>query len=585
MDKLLNDLPESPEELREMLAVLLKERDSLQQQVGSLQQRADSLQEQVNLLKAWRFGRRSEKFSDHPSLFDEAEIEAQAAPDADIADEDGADETVAVAGHERSKGGRKPLPAHLPRREIIHDLPAEQKTCGVDGHALVEIGRDVSEQLEIIPAQVTVIRHVRLKYGCPHCHSGVVRANMPPQPIPKALATASMLAFVAVSKYADALPLYRQHTILARSGIDLPRSTLANWMIRCGQLVQPLINLLRDRMLEGGVIQMDETPVQVLREDGKPASSKSYMWVQRGGPPGGAVILFDYDATRQGRVPKELLADYKGWLQTDGYSGYLAMGKVAGIEHVGCWAHARRLFSDAAKAAGGKKSAKADYAIKLIGKLYAIEKRVRDKPPEERYAARQSEAPPILAKLREWLDKWLPEAVPIHGAGQGVGLSVRAVAASDPLHRGWAFGDRQQSVRERHSSLYPGPQELAFLQHGAWREGVGQSLRPDRDRQGQRPGAIHLSAASVREDTGGADRSGFRGAAALEPQSRHDPEGQAYPLTRFTGRLLNIQPLSVGIRLQRSARPLAGANVLKPIPLPLRQLCRHGFLRYASWKA
>ncbi|OSM05943.1 IS66 family transposase [Magnetofaba australis] len=421
MDKLLNDLPESPEELREMLAVLLKERDSLQQQVGSLQQRADSLQEQVNLLKAWRFGRRSEKFSDHPSLFDEAEIEAQAAPDADIADEDGADETVAVAGHERSKGGRKPLPAHLPRREIIHDLPAEQKTCGVDGHALVEIGRDVSEQLEIIPAQVTVIRHVRLKYGCPHCHSGVVRANMPPQPIPKALATASMLAFVAVSKYADALPLYRQHTILARSGIDLPRSTLANWMIRCGQLVQPLINLLRDRMLEGGVIQMDETPVQVLREDGKPASSKSYMWVQRGGPPGGAVILFDYDATRQGRVPKELLADYKGWLQTDGYSGYLAMGKVAGIEHVGCWAHARRLFSDAAKAAGGKKSAKADYAIKLIGKLYAIEKRVRDKPPEERYAARQSEAPPILAKLREWLDKWLPEAVPSMALGKALG--------------------------------------------------------------------------------------------------------------------------------------------------------------------
>uniref|UniRef100_A0A1S7LL25 Transposase n=1 Tax=Magnetococcus massalia (strain MO-1) TaxID=451514 RepID=A0A1S7LL25_MAGMO len=248
MDKALKDLPETPEELRKLVSQLQAERDAFKQ-------RADTLQEQVNILKAWRFGRRSEKFSDHPSLFDEAEAEEQTLPEEEVSDSE-PEGTVDVSGHKRTKGKRKPLPANLPRRKVIHDLSEEQKVCGEDGHTLVEIGRDISEQLEIIPAQVTVIRHIRLKYGCPLCHSGVQREPMPLQPIPKALATAAMLAFVAVSKYADALPLYRQNIILARSGVDLPRSTLANWMIRCGQLVQPLINLLRDRMLESGVIQM-----------------------------------------------------------------------------------------------------------------------------------------------------------------------------------------------------------------------------------------------------------------------------------------------------------------------------------------
>nr|CRH06508.1 Transposase [Candidatus Magnetococcus massalia] len=412
MDKALKDLPETPEELRKLVSQLQAERDAFKQ-------RADTLQEQVNILKAWRFGRRSEKFSDHPSLFDEAEAEEQTLPEEEVSDSE-PEGTVDVSGHKRTKGKRKPLPANLPRRKVIHDLSEEQKVCGEDGHTLVEIGRDISEQLEIIPAQVTVIRHIRLKYGCPHCHSGVQRAPMPPQPIPKALATAAMLAFVAVSKYADALPLYRQNIILARSGVDLPRSTLANWMIRCGQLVQPLINLLRDRMLESGVIQMDETSVQVLREDGKPASSKSYMWVQRGGPPGCSVILFDYDATRGGHVPKELLADCKGWLQTDGYSGYLSVGNTEEIEHLGCWAHARRKFAEALKAAGKKKSSKAGYAISLISKLYAIEKRIREASPEKRYDTRQSEALPILAKLKEWLNKWLPEVVSTSALGKAL---------------------------------------------------------------------------------------------------------------------------------------------------------------------
>jgi len=409
MDSPNESLPDDPAALREMVISLRNEKEAIEN-------KADWLQEQLNILLKKQFGRSSEKAGfDHPSLFDEAEEEAPTCPEV----EDG-DDGVPVSEHVRKKRGRKPLPEGLPREEVIHDLPEEEKVCALDGHALVEIGSETNEQIDIIPAQVRVIRNVRLKYACPHCRKGVKLAPLPPQPIPKALATAATLAHVAVAKYADALPLYRQEGILARAGIDLPRATLAHWMIKVGILVQPLINLLRDRLLDSGVIQMDETTVQVLKENGKAATSKSYMWVQRGGPPDGRVILLDYDPSRSGKVPERLLADYKGWLQTDGYTGYLAVGSSPGVEHFGCWAHARRKFVEAAPAAGRKKKSKASQAVKLIGRLYAIEKRIRDGDPERRRDVRQGEVPPILAEIREWMSDLAPRVLPSSATGRAL---------------------------------------------------------------------------------------------------------------------------------------------------------------------
>ena len=155
-----------------------------------------------------------------------------------------------------------------------------------------------------------------------------------------------------MSKYQDALPLYRQEQILQRIGVDLPRATLANWMIQAGTLIQPLINLLRDRLLAYDIIQMDETTVQVLKEPGKPAQSKSYLWVQRGGPPEQPILLYDYDPSRGQVVPKRLLDGFKGTLQTDGYDGYNAAVATQGLTHIGCFAHARRKFDEALKAQG-----------------------------------------------------------------------------------------------------------------------------------------------------------------------------------------------------------------------------------------
>ena len=235
------------------------------------------------------------------------------------------------------------------------------------------------------------------------------------------MAAPGLLAHVTVSKYQDALPLYRQESILQRIGIDIPRATLANWMIEAGILVQPLINLLRDRLLAYDIIQMDETTVQVLKEPGKTAQSKSYLWLQRGGPPDRPVLLYDYDPGRGAGVPKRLLEGFAGTLQTDGYDGYNAVVAVNGLTHLGCFAHARRKFDEAIKAQGKQpRLGLAQQGLALIGSLYGVEKAVRTAPPAERHAYRSRHARPILDQLRAWLDQSLPQVPPQTATGKAL---------------------------------------------------------------------------------------------------------------------------------------------------------------------
>ncbi len=193
---------------------------------------------------------------------------------------------------------------------------------------------------------------MRKKYACPHCQVGVKTAPLPPQPLPKTMASPGLLAHIAVAKYQDALPLHRQEHILKRIGLDLPRATLAAWMIKLGIWIQPLINLLQDVLLGYDVLQMDETILQVLKEPAKLPQSNSYLWVRRGGPPDLPVILFDYDPSRSQAVPLRLLESYRGYLQVDGYDGYNAVGLRSDIVLVGCMAHVRRKFDEAVKAQG-----------------------------------------------------------------------------------------------------------------------------------------------------------------------------------------------------------------------------------------
>jgi len=376
-----------------------------------------TLQEQLNLALARRYASSSEKVSkDQLHLFNEAEMDAYR----DGVEAVEFEETLTIAEHTRKKRGRKKLPEALPRIEVIHELPEGERHCDHDGAPLEEIGEVISEQLDIIPAQIRVIRHIRKKYAC-GCGQCIKTAPVPAQPIPKSLASPGLLAHVSVSKYQDALPLYRQEQILKRIGVDLPRATLANWMVAAGTLVQPIINLLRDRLLGYDICQMDETTVQVLKEPGRKAQSKSYLWLQRGGPPDQPVILYDYDPSRGQHIPKQLLEGFKGYLQTDGYDGYNGAVAVGGLKHVGCWAHARRKFDEAIKAQGKKKpKGKAHRGLAWIQKLYRIEKHTRSLTPEERHAHRQRHARPILDELRAWLDASLPQVPPTSATGKAL---------------------------------------------------------------------------------------------------------------------------------------------------------------------
>jgi transposase len=405
------ELPNDPEALRALALRQHAQLDEKESLVDALSDELRTLREYIRLLKHQRFGRKSEQSSDEQiRLFNEAESTAE-----DAGDEE--DASILVEAHTRKKRGRKPLPDWIPRVEILHDLPDEQKVCGEDGTALERIGEEVCEQLEFIPAKLRVLRHVRPKYACPRCRTGIHTAPLPPQPIPKGLASPTLLAHIAVSKYADGLPLYRQETMFRRLGIDLPRASLANWMVKTGELVQPLLNLLRDELLASGFVQCDETRYQVLKEPGKAATSQSYLWVQHAPDPG--IVLYDYDASRSAEVPKRLFAGFEGVLQTDGYEGYGAIGREPGITHVGCWAHARRKFDEALKAQRSStkkkhslKESKALQGLAFIQKLYKIERQIQEKPPDERRWLRQERSRPVMEKLRAWLTDAIPRVPP-----------------------------------------------------------------------------------------------------------------------------------------------------------------------------
>ena len=212
---------------------------------------------------------------------------------------------------------------------------------------------------------------------------------------------------------------------LKRIGIELPRATLATWMVRAGAMVQPLINLLRERMLDYPVLAMDETRLQVLKEPGRAAQSQSYLWVQRGGPPDRPVVLFDYDASRAQSVPIRLLAEYAGFLQTDGYEGYAKACADNGITALGCWAHARRKFDEALKAQGkGRKSkdksSLAAQALKQIQLLYQIERKAKHRSADERLAIRQAQSQPVLDALHAWLQTHQPLVPPQSALGKAM---------------------------------------------------------------------------------------------------------------------------------------------------------------------
>jgi hypothetical protein len=221
-------------------------------------------------------------------------------------------------------------------------------------------------------------------------------------------------------KYIDGLPLARFEKVLARHGVIMSRQTLARWVIAAAKALQPVHNLLRDALFDGRILHMDETTVQVLKEAGRAATSKSYMWVQTGGPPDRPVVIYDYNPSRGGDVPIELVTGYQGFLMTDGYEAYNALARTEGIEHQVCWAHCRRGFIDAQRVQPKGKTGRADEALRLIRSLYRIERELKDADVTARFLARRAQSVPILKGMRTWLDKALVAVTPKSALGKAL---------------------------------------------------------------------------------------------------------------------------------------------------------------------
>jgi transposase len=398
-------LTDNVEQLQKLIVQLHQQLDEKNRVLQQKDKTISTLHYQLKSALQFRFGKKSEKATNNQlGLFDEADLTAEEQVNLQAADEE-----ITVASFTRKKGGRRPLPADLPREQVIHDLPEAEKQCAC-GHALHKMGEDKSEQFEFIPAQVKVIEHIRYKYACRHCEAGVKVATLPPQPIPKSIATPGLLAHILVSKYYDHIPLYRQEHILQRYQIDISRSTLCHWVLTCGEVFQPFVGILKKRLLENHYIGVDETPVQVLAETTEKLRSRCYMWVYLAGPPQERLILYDYQPTRGSSAVNTFLAGFKGYLQTDGYGGYHALQAKADIIGVGCWSHVRRKFMEIVKVT--KTQGQAWEAVKRIRQLYAIEREAQEQSWTIVQQMRQAKAKPLIDDFKQWLEKTLLSTPP-----------------------------------------------------------------------------------------------------------------------------------------------------------------------------
>ena len=414
MDIDKNNLPDDPVELKKMLLNLSEEHYHLQEKYKSLQRML--------------YGKKSEKLTPEDEhqmrLFNESEdgYSEEEQPEKQAA------ETTEVKNHSRKKRGRKPLPDYIDREEIIHDLSDEEKACPCCGTERPVIGEETTEEFDIIPPKMIVNKHIRKKYGPCTCEEfedkeipEIKKAAMPPRLIPQGIASAGLVAYTVTAKFCDALPFYRQSKIFERLDIELSRATLCNWSMLAAEKCKPLIDLMIEEIKGGPVIRMDETSLQVLKEPGRKAESKSYMWVFMGyTAENKPLLLYQYHPTRSGEVPDKFLKDYSGYLQTDGYAGYNKAADKNDIIHVGCLAHARRYFENAYKL--NKKSKVGHKGLDYIQKIYAIEKKLREADLDvvKFIKTRRKEVTPVLDAFYNWLQSQVDSVAPKSKAGEAI---------------------------------------------------------------------------------------------------------------------------------------------------------------------
>jgi transposase len=360
-------------------------------EVHSLNLMVEKLKHQLAVLRRSKFGSSSEGIEQLELLIEAVETER-----AEIRQRAG----VASSPEEKTQPKRKPLPDHLPREDVVHEPAPDCEHCGKPMRTL---GEDVREELEYLPGRFVVRRHVRPKLSCRDC-GNIAQAPMPSMPIERGKPGPALLAHVLVSKYADHLPLYRQAQIYEREGVEIDRSTMADWVGRSAVLLDPLVEAVGRHVFEAEAIFTDDTPVPVLDPGrGRTKTGRFWAYVRDGRAHGSnapPAAYYRYAPDRKGKRPQDHLKDYSGFLHADGYVGYEALYGDR-IREVACMAHVRRKLFDIATSTG---SPIATEALQRIAELYAIEKDIRGSPPERRVAARQARAKPLFEDLQGWFE-------------------------------------------------------------------------------------------------------------------------------------------------------------------------------------
>lgn len=435
-ERLLHDLLRRNDELRQQAEAAQRQAEETQRQAADaqrriaelervleataadysqLQQRHAELAETLALFRRYIFGPRRERHADDPDqghLFDLQEKALEGAADTP-AQPDAA--PPARQPRTATKRRRNTLD-HLPHIRIEHDLPEHEKTCTCCGGAKQRIGEDLSRELEYTPAQLEVKVHVLPKYACPKCRDGVATPPVPPKPIPGGIAGPGLVAFVLVSKFADHLPLYRLEDILTRHGVHLARSTLCDWVKNAAELLAPLAELQKARVLQSPVLWTDDTYVLALTGV-PPGSTRARFWAYIGDA-AHPYSVYDFTMNWSRDGPAAFLADYRGYLQADAYGGYdgIFLNSNGAIVEVACWAHARRKFYDARTNAPRE----TNQVLEWVRQLYDIEDRAQGFAPAERQALRQRESVPILDRIEAYLDELAVRVLPKSALGKAL---------------------------------------------------------------------------------------------------------------------------------------------------------------------
>jgi transposase len=377
-------------------------------------------EEQFRLSQQRRFGSSSEKTnSDQLSLFNEAE--ATANPD----DEEPTIETITYT-RKKKRNRRDEKLENLPTETVEYRLPAEEQVCSCCAGPLHEMSTQVRREIEVIPAQVKVKKHVQYVYSCRHCErheieTPIVTAKMPAPVFPGSLASPSSMAYTMTQKYVESMPLYRQEKHLERFGIFISRQTLSNWILYGADTWLSLVyDQMRNHLLNQDILHADETTLQVLSEPDRRATSKSFMWLYRTGRMGPPIVLYDYQRTRASKHPLRFLEGFRGYLHVDGYAGY---NGIPDVSLVGCWAHVRRKFTEALQAlpeSAKTTHVKAKEGLAFCNQLFSIERDLKDVSPEERYKKRLERSQPVLEAFLAWLHEQAPRVLPKSALGQAI---------------------------------------------------------------------------------------------------------------------------------------------------------------------